>query len=306
MAQKPSSSKTPVTPTEGAAASAPSPATDTNRLQAVLARTSVESADVNAIRAVRRRAAAKTDPASSAVAAKPSAAKSSPTNEPTPRVATALPAPVASAASDAAVDETTVPDAIRQQFVQVGRKYYFPDGVRAFTDRGQRLTTPSENTAVIRSLVTIAQARGWDKIAVRGTSRFRREAWLAARLQGIEVRGYRPNGFEAAKLVRTLAERNAPASAPATASTSASDPTMRVTRAEGTAAERPAAPPRAMLAGELMDHGRATYQHDPHEPMSYFVKLLTARGERTIWGVDLERAFKESVTQPKTRCDRTQ
>ena len=32
--------------------------------------------------------------------------------------------------------------------------------------------------------------------------------------------------------------------------------------------------------------------------MSYFVKLETARGERTIWGVDLERALKESLTQP--------
>jgi putative DNA primase/helicase len=33
--------------------------------------------------------------------------------------------------------------------------------------------------------------------------------------------------------------------------------------------------------------------------MSYFVKLETERGERTIWGVDLERAFKESLTKPQ-------
>ena len=33
--------------------------------------------------------------------------------------------------------------------------------------------------------------------------------------------------------------------------------------------------------------------------MSYFVKLKTARGEQVIWGVDLERAFKESLTKPE-------
>jgi putative DNA primase/helicase len=32
--------------------------------------------------------------------------------------------------------------------------------------------------------------------------------------------------------------------------------------------------------------------------MSYFVKLETARGDRTIWGVDLERALRESLTRP--------
>ena len=34
--------------------------------------------------------------------------------------------------------------------------------------------------------------------------------------------------------------------------------------------------------------------------MSYFVKLKTAHGERVVWGVDLERAFKESLTRPQT------
>ncbi len=43
----------------------------------------------------------------------------------------------------------------------------------------------------------------------------------------------------------------------------------------------------------------ATYRHDPHEPISYFVKIDTPEGEREIWGVDLKRAFQESLTQPK-------
>ena len=77
-----------------------------------------------------------------------------------------------------------VPESVRRRFVQVRNKYYFPDGARAFTDRGNRLTTPSENTEVVRSLIAIAKAREWNEITVRGTERFRKEAWFAARLAG--------------------------------------------------------------------------------------------------------------------------
>src|SRR5271155_4683883 len=80
----------------------------------------------------------------------------------------------------------SVPEDIKRRFVEVKNKYYFPDGARAFTDRGTRLTTPSENTEVVKSLVEIARARGWTEVTVRGTERFRKEAWTAARLAGIK------------------------------------------------------------------------------------------------------------------------
>jgi hypothetical protein len=56
----------------------------------------------------------------------------------------------------------------------------------------------------------------------------------------------------------------------------------------------------ALLLGKLLDHGRAPYNQDPKAAMSYFVKLKTAVGERVIWGVDFERAVKESTTKPQT------
>src|SRR5437763_16130278 len=52
-----------------------------------------------------------------------------------------------------------VPQVVRARFVQVRNHYYFPDGTPAFTDRGNRLTTPRAHTEVIRSLVAIAKAR---------------------------------------------------------------------------------------------------------------------------------------------------
>ena len=198
-----------------------------------------------------------------------------------------------------------VPEHVRKRFVQVGRHYYFADGARAFTDRGGRLTTPSENTEVIRSLVTIAEARGWNAITVRGTERFRREAWFAARLAGLEVRGYRPTEFEHSRVARTLARGRSDTTAEAVES--AREGRRASERSEGT----PAAPTRdqggagqqarrdGILTGRLVDHGRATYRHDPREPMSYFVKIETPRGDRTIWGIDLDRALRESLTEPK-------
>jgi len=211
------------------------------------------------------------------------------------KVAASSIAPTGTAAHTFAQEDlSVVPDHVRRRFIQVGRKYYFPDGVRAFTDRGRRLTTPSENTEVIRSLVTIAQARGWKEITVRGTDAFRREAWFAARQLGLDVRGYRPTDVEQARLVRTIAGQADNAARPSGAA--------QVAGRNAQGRQSTTGRPRAMqelLTGRLVEHGRATYKQDPRQPMSYFVKLETERGERVIWGVDLERAFRESVTQPK-------
>jgi putative DNA primase/helicase len=185
-----------------------------------------------------------------------------------------------------------VPEEVRKRFIQVRNKYYFPDGARAFTDRGKRLTTPSENTEVVRSLVAIAKAREWNEITVRGTERFRKEAWLAGRMAGLEVRGYQPSEIEQAHLVRTLARRNSMAAGEST--DVPADRSARGVEPQSRSPERQ----KGVLTGKLIDHGRATYQHDPRAPMSYFVKIETPRGDRVIWGVDLERAFKESLSKP--------
>jgi Large polyvalent protein-associated domain 7 len=195
--------------------------------------------------------------------------------------------------SNASANANAVPEAVAKRFVQVRSTFYFPDGARAFTDRGNRLTTPSENTEVVRSLILIAKAREWNEITVRGTERFRREAWLAARLAGLEVRGYQPTEVEQAHLVRSFSRRNAVSAGDSPVGPADTPP--RRPDAETPEPDRRG----ALLTGTLIDHGRATYQHDPHQPMSYFVKIETPRADRIIWGVDLERAFKESLTKPQ-------
>ena len=200
----------------------------------------------------------------------------------------------------ASQERSAIPEGVRKRFVQSGKKYFFPDGAPAFVDRGSRLTTQSENTELIRSLVSIAEARGWREITVQGTERFRKEAWFAANAAGIHARGYRPTEFEQARLVRYLGERSAEAS-PRGAVEQSSDKRPAKAPSQRDEADREAAPrvrPGELIAGRLIDHGPARYRHDSRQSESYFVRLEIAGREREIWGVDLERALRESLTRP--------
>lgn len=212
-------------------------------------------------------------------------------------------------AAERAQDRHAMPEEIKRRFVQVGNKYHFPDGARAFTDHGNRLTSPSENSEVIKSLVSIAQVRGWSDITISGTERFRKEAWFAARLAGLEVRGYSPTEFEQGRLVRTLARAQASSAQPPASGVPRSPPTSRdavgatgAPNAGDAPAEGRHAPrerQRTLQVGRLVDHGAAPYLHDSHNAMSYFIRIETPAGEREIWGVDLHRALQKSLTRPQ-------
>lgn len=189
--------------------------------------------------------------------------------------------------------ERLIPDHIRKRFVQVGHRYYFSDGAHAFTDRGARLITPSENMEVVKSLIAIAEVRGWKDITVSGSERFRKEAWGAASALGLKVRGYMPTEFERALFARKASREAAATPQPLDQSGYAG--ANRGGDRDLGVRDRPKGP----ITGRLIDHGVAAYRHDPQEPLSYFVKIEASDGEREIWGIDLKRALKESLTQPK-------
>ena len=190
-----------------------------------------------------------------------------------------------------------IPESVRAHFVQVGKDFFFSDGTRAFTDKAVRLTTASENSQVIQDLMAIAQARGWTRIALSGTERFRKEAVQAAKQLGLEVEGSRASELDHERVVRRAAgqeQREAPRDE--VREKAAAQP-GGLNHDKPRAAE--ARPKTREHVGRLIEHGLAPYQHDPHEATSYFVKLETQRGEREIWGVDLERAFRESLSRPQ-------
>ena len=198
-------------------------------------------------------------------------------------------------------DPWTVPQSVRDRFVQHGNRFYFPDGAAAFRDLGRKLTTPSENTEVVRSLIEIARARGWSEVKVTGTERFRQEAWQQARLAGLGVRGYQPTHEEQARLVRTLARGlGRSITGEGSPRQAAPEPPESVPPSQGesiASIRRPTEVER--LSGILVRHGRANYRHDAREDVSYFVRLQTTQGTRDIWGRDIERALQKSLTQPQ-------
>ena len=212
------------------------------------------------------------------------------------------PAPPRATASTgkAESDPWTVPQQVRDRFRQDGNRFYFPDGAPAFRDHGRRLSTASENTEVIHSLIEIARSRGWQEISVDGTERFRQEAWRQGRLAGLAVRGYNPSLDERSEVIRGQSRREEKredtASVPSTPSqaTTAAAPSNEV--AEGQAVRKRS---EELIVGKLVDHGREFYRFDAREGMSYFVRLETPDGERTLWGKDLQRALEKSLTQPK-------
>ena len=199
----------------------------------------------------------------------------------------------ASALQRADSDPWTVPQSVRDRFVQDGHRFFFPDGAPAFKDLGRKLTTVSENTQVVHSLIEIAHSRGWTEITATGTERFRQEVWRQARLEGLAVRGYRPTDVEQARLVRALGRGLSRPADSISADPQPAAPALQVPREA-----RPQLADERYI-GQLLDHGKDTYRHDPDAEPSYFVRLGIPGGYREIWGKDIERAVAKSLTQPQ-------
>jgi Large polyvalent protein-associated domain 7 len=189
-----------------------------------------------------------------------------------------------------------VPDSVHERFIQIGDHFYFPDGTEAFRREQNRLTTRSENAIVIQSMVAVAReesAKG--VVEVGGTDFFKKEAWFAASLAGLRVEGYQPTEFERERLVRALAARRG---APPQDREQEAPGELKSTARKGDRPEERPLNTNELITGKLVDHGPAPYKHNPMEAKSYFVRIETERGDRDIWGVDLERAFRQSLSNP--------
>jgi hypothetical protein len=82
-----------------------------------------------------------------------------------------------------------------------------------------------------------------------------------------------------------------------------SPPPSDYSRAASGVRPAPAASPRPssdrLTVGKLIDHGRARHEFHPQGYPSFFVKILTDDGPRTVWARGLERALQKSRTQPQ-------
>ena len=54
-----------------------------------------------------------------------------------------------------------------------------------------------------------------------------------------------------------------------------------------------------LIVGKLLGHGRAPHEFKAGAAPSYFIRIETERGERTVWEAALERALARSESKPK-------
>jgi hypothetical protein len=75
----------------------------------------------------------------------------------------------------------------------------------AFTESTFRLATDTNSPSVARSMVDVAEARGWRALRVSGNEEFKRLVWLEASVRGVRTIGYEPSPTDLALVQR---ERN--------------------------------------------------------------------------------------------------
>lgn len=63
----------------------------------------------------------------------------------------------------------------------------------AFTESTFRLATDTNSPSVARSMVDVAEARGWRALRVSGNEEFKRLVWLEATMRGVKTVGYEPS-----------------------------------------------------------------------------------------------------------------
>lgn len=221
-------------------------------------------------------------------------------------------------------------ESLRRRFLEADNRFYFRPGPGeaakvAFSDHGQRLTTDQDDPTVIHGMVLRAQEKGWTSLRVKGSEGFKVEVWLQATLAGMEVEGYNPREIDRARLderkgetlrkqhknrLGQMAPRDHSTShaekEPASLTTSqnlAITTLQAILRQRGDSAAMIAAAVEdatarlhgeRLIVGTIVGHGPAQYGHDAQAQNSYFVTVETAKGEQTVWGVDLARAIEQS------------
>ncbi|HFK7198169.1 TPA: LPD7 domain-containing protein [Escherichia coli] len=227
-----------------------------------------------------------------------------------------------------------VPEKVAKSYIEVDGKYYFgnrPDSL-AFVDKGAKLQTKLSSEQVAASMVDIAEARGWTELQLSGTEDFRRAAWLEAASRGLASRGYKPKEEDLARLKKLTNDRTSneiepreqadvvppaakgkqqptnqdkqqgqqAAQSPQMAKAAAAAAAAAATATADKQQPEAAAPAQEVnrLAGKLVEHGKAPYEHNPDNNGSYFVTLENADGQQsTTWGVGLEKAIEESQAE---------
>lgn len=226
----------------------------------------------------------------------------------------------------AADDNVTTPpkeridlDALMQRITYRAEKdhvAYMLEGKDAFYDYGNQLrmanTDAGNDDAMVLAALQTAMAQHKRGIEITGSAEFKErvlglmadykmDAKLSdpqqrARYQELQKQQAAADNTPAAKAATaTVSARQGEDQQSAPAASAVSQNGLNV--ASENSPLRPkdeAAADSGWLSGVIVAHGRDNYEHDKSNAMNYFVKVQNERGEKTVWGKDLERAIHDA------------
>jgi len=189
-------------------------------------------------------------------------------------------------------------DQIHREYREVGDRFFYKDQPEkvAFRDKGVTLATAHNDQRVAFAMATMAEAKGWKSIDVKGHPEFRREVWVEGSMRGLKVNGYKPTEQDVKELEarREKTMRN-------TIEESKEREPNKASRSAGDGAEKSGAsqPAAREYTGKLVSFGPAPYQDKPDGRANYYVQLEHPGGKQEkIWGVDLARAMMDTKAKP--------
>ncbi|HAT1583143.1 TPA: hypothetical protein I8Y16_004020 [Raoultella ornithinolytica] len=193
---------------------------------------------------------------------------------------------------------------------------YLLAGVPAFEDHRSGIYMASEDAAMSKEMVLVALQTAavnyGGSFTVTGSEDFKQRVYGLIAEYDLKVSLNDPAQREALSAVQQahLAQEratshartaevqpqpaNAPDTSPQAGQSVAPDAPVARNGVEPAAEASSAEERKPVLRGELLDFGRAKYEHKDDEKMSYFIKLRNEHGEKEHWGVDFQRALKDA------------
>lgn len=190
--------------------------------------------------------------------------------------------------------EHEIPVELSKRYAIKNHVYYAknPDIGMVFEDKGSSISAQSSDPDDVRAMIGLAKTKNWSKIKVSGSEEFKREAWLAASVQGLQVAGYKPTQQDIALLEN--AKSKIQNKIEVVDHKVAMDTLQATTSVMGNTQVKPADNLVKEDGVMLLAHGKAKYLHDDKNENSYYMRFLDKGAEKTVWGVDLERAITEA------------
>ena len=179
-----------------------------------------------------------------------------------------------------------IPEHISQQYATQGsneRKLLDKSSQKMAIDASSDniLKTRNNDAKTIKNMLEIAQSNGWSSIKLKGSHEFKREAWLQASLQGLEVKGYKPTEQDK-KLLETRQSH---------LEKSTNSITNDITTTQKSEREKPI----HEATGKLVGYGVAVYPNSSNGSKTYYADIQDDKGNtQRLWGKGIQEALINS------------